>query len=158
MPSPDAAALRAVIDANIIIRGTLSSAGGSALILESIKRNRCVLVTSRWHLGEVYQVLARPRMQRRYGITARRRKHLIARLSAHAVMVSPKGHLRICRDPKDDYLIEIALLGHATHLVTEDADLHDDVDIRALLQSFHIRLVHIEGFLLDLARESAEPS
>ncbi len=158
MPSPDAAALRAVVDANIIIRGTLSSTGGSALILESIKRNRCVLVTSRSHLGEVHRVLARPRLQRRYGITARRRNRLIARLSARAAMVSPKGHLRICRDPKDDYLIEIALLGHATHLVSEDADLHDDAEIRALLQSFGIRLVRIDGFLVDLARECATSS
>lgn len=158
MPSPETTALRAVVDVNIIIRGTLSSTGGSALILESIKRNRCVLVTSRSHLGEVYRVLARPRMQRRYGITTRRRKRLITRLSIHAVMVSPEGHLRICRDPKDDYLVEIALLGRATHLVSEDADLHDDADIRALLQSFGVRLVRIDGFLVDLARESAPSS
>ncbi len=158
MPSPETPALRAVVDANIIIRGTLSSTGGSALILESIKRKRCILVTSRSHLGEVYRVLARPRMQRRYGITARCRKRLITRLSAHAAIVSPKGHLRICRDPKDDYLVEIALVGRATHLVTEDADLHDAADIRALLHSFGIRLVHIEGFLVDLARKSAPSS
>lgn len=157
MPSPNARPPRPVVDVNIIIRGILSATGGSALILESTKRQRCVFVTSRQHLSEVYRVLARPRMQRRYGITERRRKRLIARLSAQAAIVSPKGHLQICRDPKDDYLIEMALLGHATHLVTEDSDLHDDADIRALLQQFDIRLVHIGGFLLDLAR-AAEPS
>lgn len=131
MLTPETPTLRAVIDANIIIRGTLSYTGGSALILESIKRKQCILITSLTHLGEVYRVLARPRMQRRYGITARRRKRLIARLSIRAVMVSPQGRLHICRDPKDDYLIEIALLGRATHLVTEDNDLHDDGAIRA---------------------------
>ncbi len=151
---PETPTLRAVIDANIIIRGTLSDTGGSALILESIKRNRCTFVTSHTHLGEVYRVLARPRMQRRYGITPRRRKRLIARLSVRAAMVSPQGRLRICRDPKDDYLVEIALLGRATHLVTEDNDLHDDGDIRALLQSFGVRLVRIQDFLLALALTS----
>jgi putative PIN family toxin of toxin-antitoxin system len=153
MASPrNATLLRPVVDVNIIIRGTLSSTGGSALILEALKRKRCLLIASHQYLSEVYAVLARPRMRRRYGITQRRRKRLIARLSEYAVIVFPRGHLWLCRDPKDDYLVEMALLGRATHLVTEDADLHDEPNIRALLQQFDVRLVHIDSFLLDLAR------
>ncbi len=85
-------------------------------------------------------------MQRRYGIAPRRRKRLIARLSVHAALVSPHGHVQMCRDPHDDYLIEMALLGRATHLISEDLDLHADADIRALLQQFGVRLVHVALF------------
>ncbi len=53
---------------------------------------------------------------------------------------------------KDDYLLEMALLGQATHLVTEDDDLHDDLAIRSLLRDYGVRLVHIAEFLVDLAR------
>jgi putative PIN family toxin of toxin-antitoxin system len=152
MRPPDVPALRVVVDVNIIVRGILSSTGGSALILEAIRRRRCLLVTSRQHLGETLGVLARPRMQNRYGITTRRRKRILTRLITHAAIVSPQGHLQICRDPKDDYLIETALAGNATHLVTEDGDLHDDTEIHALLKQFGVRLTRIEDFLRDLAR------
>ncbi len=152
MPPSSPPALRAVVDTNIIVRGVLSPTGGSALILEAIKQRRCILITLHSHLAEVFGVLSRPRMYRRYGITTLRLKRLVARLAANAAVVSPQTRLRMCRDPKDDYLIELALLGQATHLITEDADLHDDADIRALLEHFGVRLVRVDRFLLDLAR------
>jgi len=65
--------------------------------------------------------------------------------------VSPVGTLTLCRDPKDDYLLEMALLGKATHLVTEDNDLHDDPDIQDLLRGYGVHLVHVGEFLVDLA-------
>ena len=90
-------------------------------------------------------------MRNRYGITARRRKRLITRLATLAAFAAPQGNLHICRDPKDDYLIEMALFGHATHLVSVDEDLQSDIDIRVVLESFGVRLVSIEGLLIDLA-------
>jgi hypothetical protein len=48
----------------------------------------------------------------------------------------------------------MALLGQATHLVTEDDDLHDDPVIRSLLRDYGVRLAHIAEFLVDLARKT----
>ena len=45
----------------------------------------------------------------------------------------------------------MALFGHATHLVSVDEDLQSDIDIRVVLESFGVRLVSIEGLLIDLA-------
>nr|HDM59785.1 PIN domain-containing protein [Bacillota bacterium] len=77
MLSSDQSALRLVVDTNILVRATLSSTGSSALLLEAIKRRRCTLITSRRHLGEVYNVLGRPRITRKYGITDKQRKRLV---------------------------------------------------------------------------------
>jgi len=99
----------------------------------------------------VYNVLGRPRITRKYGITDKQRKRLVGRLYTLAIFVSPVGTLTLCRDPKDDYLLEMALLGKATHLVTEDNDLHDDPDIQDLLRGYGVHLVHVGEFLVDLA-------
>jgi predicted nucleic acid-binding protein len=78
----------------------------------------------------------------------------VGRLYAGALVVTLADRLSLCRDPKDDYLLEMALLGQATHLVTEDDDLHDDPVIRSLLRDYGVRLAHIAEFLVDLARKT----
>ena len=152
MSSPEQPLLKVVVDTNILVRGTLSATGGSALILEAIKRGRCILITSRQHLSELYNVLGRPHIMAKYGVTDRERRQLVGRLYTGALVVTPTTPLSLCRDPKDDYLLEMALLGQATHLVTEDDDLHDDLALRSLLRDYGVRLVHIAEFLMDLAR------
>lgn len=47
----------------------------------------------------------------------------IAAVVANADMVHPKKRLRICRDPKDDMLLECCLTAKADLLVTGDLDL-----------------------------------
>ena len=71
---------------------------------------------------------------------------MISRLYSLSAIVRPRGHLAICRDPSDDYLIEMALLGQASHLVSEDNDLHDDPDIVLLLRQYDVQLVWIGAF------------
>jgi len=154
MSPSDQPPLRVVVDTNVLVRGTLSATGGSALVIEAIKRRRCVLITSRQHLSELYDVLGRSRITRKYGVTDKERRRLVGRLYASAILVTPIGTLSLCRDPQDDYLLELALLGQATHLVTEDDDLHEDPAIRSLLRGYGVQLVHIAQFLVDLARAS----
>jgi predicted nucleic acid-binding protein len=77
MSPPELPSLKAVVDINVLVRGTLSATGGSALIIEAIKRGRCVLITSRQHLGELYNVLGRPRIADKYGVTGRERRQLV---------------------------------------------------------------------------------
>ena len=145
---------QAVVDTNILIRGTLSSSGASALVLDAVLRRRCLLITSRTQLSELHRVLSRPRFVHRYGITPDRRNRLIARLYTLSMIVRPRGHLAICRDASDDYLIELALLGKASHLVSEDSDLHDDTDIVELLRQYEVRLVRVGAFAQTLTATS----
>lgn len=98
-------------------------------------------------------MLRQPRFVRRYGITRARRQRLIARLYTLALLVEPAGHLMLCRDPKDDYLIEMALLGGAAYLVSEDTDLHEAPDIIELLRRHGVQLMRIGPFARLLATE-----
>ncbi len=141
---------RAVVDTNVVIRSLLSPTGPSALLLTAIRQRRCLLITSHHSLNEIHRVLSRPRFVHRYGITQRQRQRLIARLYTLAVYVQPTGRLSLCRDPGDDYLIEMALLAEATHLVSEDDDLHEDPDIIEFLRLNNIQLMHVADFLQAL--------
>jgi hypothetical protein len=52
-----------------------------------------------------------------------RRRAVMADLGLSAVQVELTGTVKICRDPDDDKLLEIAALGRADCLVTGDQDL-----------------------------------
>jgi predicted nucleic acid-binding protein len=68
---------------------------------------------------------------------------LITWLYAIGHLVQPAGHLALCRDPHDDCLIEMALIGQATHLISEDDDLHQAPDIVEFLRQSGIQLAHV---------------
>lgn len=142
-----------VADTNIIIRGLISPGSASAKLLNAILRRQVLLVSSRTHLTEIHNVLARPRFFNRYQISRELRQQIIRRLYTLSLYVQPTGRLRLCRDPKDDYLIEMALLAKAGFLISEDNDLHDDVAIVALLHQNNIDLIHILPFVSMLSAE-----
>ena len=150
MPDLFPATIRAVVDVNLLVRGTLSLTGGSALLIQLLKQRQFLPITSRQYLHEIYRVLGYPRLLRHHRITRRQRQHLVTTLYDRSVWVETTGSLKMCRDPKDDYLLEMALVGHATHVVTEDDDLHDDLDIVAFLDQRSIQLVHLGEFLAVL--------
>jgi putative PIN family toxin of toxin-antitoxin system len=52
-----------------------------------------------------------------------KRAAFVADLSLVAVQVEISGTLKACRDPDDDKLLEIAVLGQADCIVTGDQDL-----------------------------------
>jgi putative PIN family toxin of toxin-antitoxin system len=141
----------AVVDVNLLVRGVLSAKGGSRVLLIALKQNRFRIITSRQHLFEIYRVLGYPRLARKWPIARRIRKRLIAQIYRRAIWVDFAESLRLCRDPKDDYLLQMALLGQATHLISEDNDLHQDPIIPIFLSQRGIQLVHLGDFLRTIS-------
>ena len=54
--------------------------------------------------------------------TTQRIKELFALLDSYAIIVSPDKKVNVCRDGKDNFLLEAALEGKADCLVTGDDD------------------------------------
>ncbi len=143
--------LRVVIDTNIVVRGILSSSGASAALLDAVWRGECALILSREALNEIHRVLSRPRFVDRYGVSRRQRQRLVTRLYGLAFLVQTEGRLALCRDPRDDYLIEMALLGQATHLVSEDEDLHGDPDLVEFLRRSGVQVARAGALVRALS-------
>jgi putative PIN family toxin of toxin-antitoxin system len=142
--------IRAVVDTVVFVRGTLSRKGKSAFVIQAFKQQKFLLITSRDHVEEVFHTLGYPRLRRKYNLTDRRCKKLAGQIAVRGVVLSPFDSIAICRDPDDDYLIEIALLGQADYLVTEDNDLLGDEAVVQFLAERGIKVARVDEFVRAL--------
>lgn len=141
--------MRAVVDTNIWVSSALNPTGAPRGVRQACEDGRFTLVTSEPLVAELSEVLARPRIRRR-GVTAKDAEALVGFVRARAAMVNVAGTLALCRDPKDDVLIETALLGHADALVSRDEDLTRAPELIRLLEGSGVRLLTVRRFLEEL--------
>lgn len=111
--------MKVVIDTNIWVSYLL----GSLLqgIDEKILSKEIKVVVSDEMLKEMSEVSSRPKFKNIF--TAKRIKELFSLIDSYAIVVSPSRKVNVCRDGKDNFLLEVALEGEADYLVTGDEDL-----------------------------------
>ncbi|MES2649232.1 MAG: putative toxin-antitoxin system toxin component, PIN family [Bacteroidota bacterium] len=81
------------------------------------------LLFSQELLDEFIEVARRPKFKKYFSITDLR--ELLQELSLRAEFVVVVSTANACRDPKDNFLLSLAVDGKATHLITGDKDLLD---------------------------------
>jgi putative PIN family toxin of toxin-antitoxin system len=111
---------RYVVDTGVLVSAAVfpDSVPGQA-VREALGRGRLLL--SQATAEEISDVLARPKFDRYVRPQTRRR--FLAALVRRALVVETNRPLRICRDPKDDKFLELAVCGNASLLITGDRDL-----------------------------------
>lgn len=112
--------LRVVIDTNVLISQLLLPQSKPADAVRVTLRLG-TLLTSTDHLRELFDVVMRAKFDAYAPADVRLGQ--LRRLAGLAVPVRIVRRIRLCRDPKDDMLLEIAANGGASHLVTGDSDL-----------------------------------
>jgi len=115
--------MRAVIDTNILVRAMLKPDGSVGPVVDFLRDRRYVFLYSDATLNELIDVLGRPRMVHRYGLTAAEVDALCALVILRGELVRPGRVITACRDPKDDKFLEVAVAGQADVIVTSDGDL-----------------------------------
>lgn len=111
--------MKAVIDTNIWISYLL---GGLLQELDKwILSGEIKLAVSDKMLKEFSEVVNRPKLKPLF--QSERVKELFALLDNYAVVVSPTQRTEVCRDPKDNFLLEAALEGNVDCIITGDDDL-----------------------------------
>lgn len=119
-----AALVRAVLDTNVYVSGTILSRGVPYELLEAWRQRKFILVTSEAILAEIERVLRYPRIRQRYSITAQDVACLVDSLHADALVVP--GQVEVSRasdDPDDDKFLACALEAQAECIVTGDPHL-----------------------------------
>ncbi|MDW3687711.1 putative toxin-antitoxin system toxin component, PIN family [Cupriavidus sp. CV2] len=130
---------RLVLDTNALISRLLVPTGVAAKALDHALASG-VLLLSEETLGELAEVLARPKFDRYVSIADR--QHFLRLLGGVARIVPISHRVMACRDPKDDKFLHVALNGEAEVIVTGDADL-------LVLHPFHgVDIVSPAVFLL----------
>lgn len=115
--------IRAVIDTSIVVRAVLKPLGTVGPVLDLLAEKRYKILYSEAVLEEVVDVLARPRLQRRFPLRGRDREAVVDLIMLRGEAVEPRQKLAACRDPKDDKFLELAVEGRADVLVSGDDDL-----------------------------------
>jgi putative PIN family toxin of toxin-antitoxin system len=140
---------RAVVDTNLFVRGLLKGPVTVPLI-RAWQAGRFQLVTSQALLVELFEVLARPKFTRYF--TQSDVRELGALIYERADVVEPTVHVTLCRDPKDDIFLDVAIAGRATYLVTGDDDLRGDPVLKDKLRDeYGVQVVGVPEFLVILA-------
>ena len=111
---------RYVLDTNVIVSALLfpESIPGQAFF--DARRRGDVLLSAET-VKEIADVLRRPKFDRY--VLPEERDWFLATLIGQARFVEPTESIRVCRDPKDDKWLELAVGGDAALVISGDADL-----------------------------------
>lgn len=111
---------RFVLDTNVVVSALLlpHSTPGQAL---HRARQAGVVLLSLATTDELRIVFQRPKFDKYVPLVDR--MQFLATLIRDSTFVAVTERLQICRDPKDDKVLELAVNGSATYLVTGDQDL-----------------------------------
>lgn len=136
--------MRILFDTNIWVSGFLSPEGHcGCLVRRLIVDSDIEIVTSVPILDEIVDVLARPRLTRRYGFTPDEVKQFVAWIWASTQMVVPLAESYGCRDRDVDIVCASAVAGRVQCLVTRDDDLKRDPKLMQALLSQGVEVLTV---------------
>jgi uncharacterized protein len=115
--------MRAVVDTNILIRALIKPEGTVAPVLGRLREGSYTALYSSELLEEIVNVLGRPRFHLKYGIREEDVEALLSLVVLRGERVVPLQRIQVCRDAKDDMLLELAVSGKADLIVSGDEDL-----------------------------------
>jgi uncharacterized protein len=111
--------MRPVVDTNVFVSAALKANSLPFLVIRWVDRHDGLLKSAATE-AEVLDVLQRPYI---VAVTAPAFREGTARMLGAAELVTITERIALCRDPKDDKFLELAVNGRADLIVTGDADL-----------------------------------
>lgn len=139
--------VRAVIDTNIWISSLLNPTGFPAKLRTAFQQGIFVVIVSEPILREIADVLSRPRIRDKCGVTEADIKELITLIEERADHTLLSGTVDVCRDKDDNLVIETAINGNAEYIVSRDDDVKFDKEVSRYLSQHGISAVTIRRFL-----------
>jgi putative PIN family toxin of toxin-antitoxin system len=121
--------MRVVLDTNIFVSAALKASSWPGSVVRWVDRNG-TLLQSEATAAEIIEVLQRPRFA---SVIPSLYVDNIRRMLGAAELVPITERVTVCRDPKDDRFLEVAINGRADVVVTGDADLLALVAFRGIL-------------------------
>ena len=135
--------IRVFIDTNIWISAFINPSGPPAAVIAEFDTDTIIAVISQPFLNELAGVITRNRIRQRLRVSGEDADEILARVRRKAVTVYPTGAIQLCRDEKDDVMLETAILGHAHYIVSRDDDIKRDLNLIAHLHEHNIEVVTV---------------
>ena len=115
--------MRAVVDTSILVRALIRPQGSVGPVLLRLRRGDYTLLYAQALLEELVDVLNRPRIRHKYGLTDEDIQTVVALILLRGEAVTSQERIAACRDPKDDKFLDVAVAGRADVIVSGDEDL-----------------------------------
>ena len=116
--------IRAVIDTNILVSGSIKKGSPPAKVLYAWRRGRFILVTSQSILNEVSRVLNYRKIKTKYHLKKKDIEELLFALYLASDLTPDRLKVKvITQDPEDNKFIACALEGRADYIVSGDEHL-----------------------------------
>jgi uncharacterized protein len=109
-----------VLDTNILVSAVLSKTSKARQALDKAQDIGKILMSSSVLL-EIEEVLFRPKFDKY--VTTIERRFFLSNFLKTVEFVEVGEIVKICRDPKDDKILALALNGKADYIITGDQDL-----------------------------------
>lgn len=115
--------LRVVVDTNVLVSAVILPTSRVAAILLYLQRGEFAPLYCAETLEELAGVLNRPRIRVKYHLSDADIRAVLDLILLRGHYIEPVERVTICRDPKDDIFLEVALAGKADRIVSGDDDL-----------------------------------
>ena len=138
---------RYVFDTNVLVSALIFEDSKPGLAFRHALQNGQILL-SLTTLEEIDEVMRREKFERY--VTAEEREEFLEALIERARFVEPAAQIKVCRDPKDDKFLELAVNGEAHHIISGDDDLLDLSPFRG------IEILSVDDFLKRLEGGESE--
>jgi putative PIN family toxin of toxin-antitoxin system len=112
--------IKVVIDTNVYISGTFWT-GKPKRVINMAKRGEFDVITSEELLEELKDVLTRE--DKNFKISEKEADKIIENIRSYAKLVKSTQKVTVCRDTKDNMVIECAIEGGADYILSGDPDL-----------------------------------
>ena len=147
-----------VLDTNVWVSAFLNPHGFPAKLLDAWIDGAFQVVIAAPLMEELARALSKPRLMLKYGYSNQDLREYLERIVSRSQAVTLAGEVVLSRDPKDNLVIETALMSGAHFLVSRDEDLTRDQPLVAHLATRGITVVTVARFLQHLAESSPEPA
>ncbi len=112
--------IRIVFDTNVIVSAILFAGSMPRRATELALIKGTILISTALS-EEMNRVIVQDRFDRY--VSRRQRERFLELLIRESEHIEITESIQVCRDPKDDRVLELAVCGNAAYIVTGDADL-----------------------------------
>lgn len=141
--------MQVLIDQNVFLSALFKRQSTARQIVEAWFAGSFTLVTSQLQHNELAELFERPHIKPR--VPPEDANLILGLLLDNAVFGAASVQIKLCRDPDDDALLEIAASHRVDYLVTGDKDLLEDDNLKKVMLKQHdVRVVNPNEFLTVL--------
>ena len=138
---------KVLVDTNIWVSALINPFGLPAEIRRLWKEDRFDLLISQPLLVELVEVLNRPRIKDKYNLASDDILDLLRSVILKSSFIVITHEIKICRDEKDNMVLETAIKGKADYLITRDDDIKMDREVFRELRKLGVEIVSVSKFL-----------